>query len=157
MNRSRATKPNRQQTQVSPKPKHVLQAYHEGPLPSPETLRRYDDLVPGTTAIIVDSYQDEIRHRREIEKIQAQSDITHRDAITKIENERIQGIFTSDRLGQIFGFLLALLSLCAAIYFAAIEFFWIASAFLSFPVMGMIKQFLKPKPERTPTDEQSMV
>lgn len=83
MNRSRATKPSRQQTQVSPKPKHVLQAYHEGPLPSPETLRRYDDLVPGTAAIIVNSYQDEVQHRREIEKIQAQSDITHRDAISE--------------------------------------------------------------------------
>lgn len=116
---------------------------YSGPLPPPEILRQYDEILPGSASAIIQAYQSQVKHRLNVEQQQVDSDITHRQAMSDLEKERINGIFRSDLMGQLCGFVLALVSLGAAIYFATVEAYVAMGFFLSFPVMGMIRQFIK--------------
>ena len=41
---------------------------YTGPLPEPADLRAYDMVVPGSAKTIVDAFEDQTRHRRELER-----------------------------------------------------------------------------------------
>lgn len=52
----------------------LLQAEaHSGPLPSPTQLSRYDELLPGTAQVIIDEYQANGAHVREMEALALRS------------------------------------------------------------------------------------
>ena len=46
-----------------------------GPLPPPEFLRQYDELVPGSAAIIINQFASQGDHRRELEKHVIEGDV----------------------------------------------------------------------------------
>ena len=48
-------------------------AFHEGPLPSPEVLAKYDDIVAGAAERIITMAEMQARHRQELEKIVVKS------------------------------------------------------------------------------------
>lgn len=52
----------------------IMTAYHEGPLPVPEELARYDEILPGAAERIMAIAESQLRHRQELEKqaLQAQ-------------------------------------------------------------------------------------
>jgi hypothetical protein len=41
---------------------------HRGPLPSPEMLRDYDSVLPGTAKRIIDQWERETSHRQELQR-----------------------------------------------------------------------------------------
>lgn len=89
------------------------QISHSGPLPAPETLREYDELVPGTAQKIVDAFSKQVDHRIEVEK----KVVSH-------------GMWI-EKAGQMFAFILALATLSGS--------FWlIVSGFSAAGVAGII-------------------
>jgi uncharacterized membrane protein len=42
--------------------------YHSGPLPAPRTLKGYDEIVPGSAKKIIDNFDAQGKHRREMER-----------------------------------------------------------------------------------------
>lgn len=50
------------------RPALVAAYHHEGPLPPPEQLAKYDEAVPGLAERIVTMAEDEGRHRRDLEQ-----------------------------------------------------------------------------------------
>jgi len=72
--------------------------YFSGPLPPPELLRQYDEIVPGFAQTIVDQFVAQGDHRRELEKTVIFSDVTRAN------------------WGLIAGFTLALIGVVGSIY-----------------------------------------
>jgi uncharacterized membrane protein len=68
---------------------------HQGPLPSPTTLKGYDDIVPDGAERIMKSFEVQSEHRQKIEK--------------KVVNGQVNQSF----IGQVMGFIIALLFLYA--------------------------------------------
>ena len=77
-----------------------------GPLPPPEILRQFDNVVPGAAERIIKMAENQSSHRMELEKKVIESDVTR------------------SRWGQILGFIIAILGLLVsavvAIYGSAI-------------------------------------
>ncbi len=83
----------------SPESQMVVAARTEqfsGPLPPPEILKRYDEIVPGTAKNIIESFVNEGRHRREREDRQ----------VAMCEEWAREDVSLQKR-GQVFGFILA--------------------------------------------------
>ncbi len=48
---------------------------HSGPLPAPEQLARYDEIVPGGGKMIFDEFQAQSKHRRSMERLVVTGDL----------------------------------------------------------------------------------
>jgi uncharacterized membrane protein len=46
-----------------------IEQFHAGPLPTPETLREYDGVVPGLANAIIGQWQGETAHRQQLEGV----------------------------------------------------------------------------------------
>ena len=53
----------------------VVSQYFSGPLPPPDLLRQYDEIVPGFAQTIVGQFVDQGNHRREMERAVILSDV----------------------------------------------------------------------------------
>jgi uncharacterized membrane protein len=113
---------------------------HEGPLPSPDVLNRYDTLVPGAAERIIAMAEAEMRHRQSMELQANASDISTREILSHAEDHRIKGILQNERIGQLLGGLVSIGALVGAGYTAYLGVHWsIPVAFVSLPVLGMVK------------------
>jgi uncharacterized membrane protein len=79
---------------------------HRGPLPTPDVLARYDEVLPGLARIMVDQWQAETRNRHETNRYDRETD--------RIE---VRGRLANQRLGLHYG-ALAVLALVAVAAFA---------------------------------------
>ena len=80
----------------------------EGPLPAPETLKRFEAVVPGPAKTIIDEWQAETRHRR------------------KFEHRSLSLQSLEQMSGRLLAFLFALAALALAGYAARIGATWVA-------------------------------
>ena len=71
----------------------VVQSSFEGPLPPPEILRRFDEVVPGAAERIIRMAEEQFAHRTTLEKKVIDSDISR------------------SKWGQILGFMIAVVGL----------------------------------------------
>lgn len=160
------TRPSQRPTQT-PAPRASNQAarvvqqtvqaqFHQGPLPPPELLRQYDTISPGAADRIIAMAEGEAVHRRESENKQLDSDIDVRRMMAETESRRIDGIFESDKIGQILGAVVSGVALLAAAgtaiaglaYGVTSRWYWaIPVALVSLPVLGMVKAL---RSRRTP-------
>lgn len=143
-----ATKPQRrgqQHNQIATgRDEHRVVKVHHGPLPDPETLREYDNLIPGAAAEIIKMASDEAIHRRNLEKLAQQSDAEARDKQLEIERSRILGALYSDRLGVFLGWFIAVVCVGAAIWSALFDKSpFVTIAFLGFPIAAIINAIRK--------------
>jgi uncharacterized membrane protein len=46
-----------------------IEISYSGPLPHPDVLRRFEEIVPGSAAQIIDQFQAQSAHRREMESV----------------------------------------------------------------------------------------
>lgn len=53
----------------------IYGSFHSGPLPDPETLARYDEIVPGMAQGMYEDVRQQGRHRRRVESWRIGSDI----------------------------------------------------------------------------------
>ncbi len=84
----------------------VLTRHFSGPLPSPEALERYEQVLPNAAERIFRLWEDEVAHRRDLEQAQAQDWRRHQDA--QVRN-RLRT--------QTYALILALSVLLATVYF----------------------------------------
>jgi uncharacterized membrane protein len=54
--------------QPSPITRVEVERRHSGPLPPPEQLRAYDEIIEGAAREIWEDYRDRVRHRQELER-----------------------------------------------------------------------------------------
>lgn len=119
---------------------HVVQ--HQGPLPAPDDLDRYNTLLPGAAERIIRMAEEESAHRRAIE------DRTNRvncDANAKqVETIGYQtrAVFKSDVIGQVAGLIVALTCIASAVYLSINGHEWIAGALAAIPTAAVIQAFL---------------
>lgn len=73
----------------------------QGPLPPPETLQRYNQIVPGAASRIISMAESQHGHRQHLEKRVVESNTDNQ------------------RLGLIFGFIIAMTAIVGGIYLAA--------------------------------------
>ncbi len=74
----------------------IFQSSFEGPLPPPDILKRFDDVVPGAAERIIKMAEEQFAHRVSLEKKVIDSDISR------------------SKWGQILGFLIAVVGLGVA-------------------------------------------
>ena len=99
-----------------------------GPLPEPDDLVRYENLLPGAA------------ERTTMEQATLVSDQKHRDMVTVGQVTNAKSIFRSDLVGQILGGMVALGCVAGAtfsMYMGAHP--TVTIAFVSLPVIGIIK------------------
>jgi uncharacterized membrane protein len=83
-------------------------SYFSGPLPPPDDLIKYNEVFPDCGKTIVEMAQKEQAHRHGIENRLADAQVRESDADIKLRSR-----------GQIFGWILALVLVCGAIYLLA--------------------------------------
>ncbi|MEK7208567.1 MAG: DUF2335 domain-containing protein [Patescibacteria group bacterium] len=75
----------------------VVQHSFSGPLPPPEVLKRFDEVVPGSAERIIKMAEGQFTHRTELERKVIASDIAR------------------SKLGQILGFVIAIVGLICSV------------------------------------------
>ena len=112
----------------------------EGPLPAPEELHAYNQLVPGAAERIIAMAEREQATRHNSDDLAQRADIRHRDELVKSQQANARGVFRSDLLGQTLGFLLAAACVACAAYTALNGAHpSVPIAFLAFPLASVIK------------------
>ncbi|MDP1633348.1 MAG: DUF2335 domain-containing protein [Gallionellaceae bacterium] len=135
-----------QQVQVS------HQKVHHGPLPAPEDLQRYDELLPGAAERIIAMAEMEQRHRHEQEKKAIASELATRETLQTTEMSRIDGVMRSDKRGQYLGAFVSILAISGAIYIAESQP-WVAGALVGLPILGIVKALRNGPTQQHPTDK----
>lgn len=122
---------------------------HAGPMPAPDTLDGYERVLPGSAERILRMAEKQQEGRLQLERMQLQADIDHRNEMAQIQRAVHRGSFISDYIGQAFGVIVAL----ACVGFAAYAGIWkenwiVAALFLSLPVVGIVQAVrgMKQKP-----------
>lgn len=113
---------------------------HSGPLPAPEDLARYDQLLPGTAERIIAMAELEQNHRVSMERDAMEADHIHRNEVMTAQQKNARSVFRSDMVGQLLGGAIALGCVAGAIVSVLQGAHpTVAIAFVSLPVVGIIK------------------
>jgi uncharacterized membrane protein len=111
------------------------QKVHQGPLPDPETLRGYEDIVPGAAERIISLMEQQSMHRMSIERSVLEGDSRRADR------------------GQWMGFSLALVGIILGAYLISLGFIFTGSAIVTVPLVSLVAIFVRTvsvrKQERT--------
>ena len=97
---------------------------HVGPLPSPETLKQYEELLPGTAERIISMAERQSDHRIGLEK--------------RVIDRQLQ----DSRLGQYLGFAVALLFLAAAYSLGMNNHEWLAGTLGGSTMVSLVAVFV---------------
>ena len=97
---------------------------HQGPLPSPETLAKYDEIVPGTAERIVKQAEAQTYHRH------------------NLENMVVREHVSRSRWGLICGFIIALLFLSAAFVLVLAGHDAAGATIATVDIAGLVSTFL---------------
>ena len=100
------------------------QSLHVGPLPSPDVLREYEDLLPGTADRLLTSFEEQARHRMALEREVIIADIRRANL----------GLWT--------GFIVAILFLLASIGLAMTGHETVAIALGTVDIIGLVTTFV---------------
>jgi uncharacterized membrane protein len=97
---------------------------HSGPLPTPESLEKYNGIIPNGAERIMNMAEVQASHRIEIEKVVVLNQVKQ-----------------SSR-GQIFGFIIALVGLASSIFLAMNGFQLVATTIGGTTVIGLVTVFV---------------
>jgi uncharacterized membrane protein len=127
-----------QPPQVQTQIQTVTQAF-QGPIPPPDTLQRYDQIIPGAAERILTMAENETAHRHLQEDQAMQANIAAQQKQLDIAELQSKSVFRSDTIGQLLGFAVSLLSVGGAVYLALNGQPWVASALVGLPLAGVIR------------------
>lgn len=102
----------------------VSQHMHAGPIPDPETLFRYNEIIPNGADRIMSMAENQQKHRLDIEK-------------RVVRSNNVQSY-----LGQIFGFLIGLGALGAAVYMTLHDKPWPGGVLGLGAIAGLVSVFV---------------
>lgn len=138
--------------QPTPQPKvstTTTLAHHSGPLPPPDDLHRYDQLLPGAAQRIIVMAETEQRHRISMEQATLVSDQRHRDQVLAAQVSNAGSIFRADFVGQLCGWSIAVACVGGAIYNVYLGGSpWATAAFLGLPVATIINAVRNHRPTK---------
>lgn len=128
---------------------------YQGAIPHPDILRGFDDLVPGTAERLIDLAHSESLHRRQLEIMAIEANVTAQHKQLEIAEFQSKAVFWSDTLGQICGVIVSLFCIGGAIWLAMNNKMEVAIALAAIPTAAVIKAFFtsrhpSDKPEKTP-------
>ena len=126
----------------TPQPKGFVASVRQysGPLPQPDDLVGYENVLPGAAERLFSMAELEQRHRTMMEQATLVSDQQHRDAVLAAQSANARGIFASDMIGQFLGGAVALGCVAGAIFNVYGHGEWyVTIAFVSLPVAGIVK------------------
>lgn len=114
---------------------------HTGPLPHPEILKRYDEVVPGGAERIFILAEKEAfsRNRREDEVMRANIEAQERQL--GIAEQQTRLAFRSDLIGQIFGMIVCILCVVGAVFLGMNNREWLGGLLAAIPTGAVIKAF----------------
>ncbi len=98
--------------------------HRSGPLPSPEDLEHYNEVIPNGADRIMKMAENQLEHRLSIEK----------SVVNSNNND--------SRLGQIFGFVLSIVCIGAAVYLGINDHEWLAGIIATTTIIGLITTFV---------------
>ena len=116
----------------------LVEASWTGPLPPPEALQRYDEILPGGADRIFRMAED--RHRHQIEQEKAAIEL-ERDALLSAE-KNIAAEHSRSRLGLVFAFIIALAGIGTGAYLTAVGKAGFGMAFVFGPLVGLAAVFV---------------
>lgn len=119
---------------------HTTQVF-EGPVPHPDLLARYDDLVPGTAQRMIQLAEDESLHRRKMEEQVNLGNVQAQAKQLEIADYQSRSVFRSDTIGQVAGALVSLSCVAGAIYLSVSGHEWTAAALAAIPTAAVIQAF----------------
>jgi len=126
-NRRRSTGLESQQQSQAPNPIQAARLTiesHSGPLPSPEVLARFNEIVTGAADRIFAVFEKQAAHRMHLER-------------TVIEGERLQA-----NAGLVFGFLIVIAFLIACVYLGINGQAWLAGVLGSVDLAALVAVFV---------------
>ena len=122
----------RQQKQVKPSPKGAVQTTQtvsqswSGPLPPPAALEKFNDIIPGGAARILEMAEREQAHR------------------IKFEQHALDAEVKADSRGQYLGTTIAALAIIGAIVNVALSGHWqVSCALVGVPVLGVVSAIIQ--------------
>lgn len=110
--------------------------FHAGPLPSPEMMARYREVVPELPIILVDLLREQSQHRMSLEQLQTRSAIEHR------------------KEGQRYAMLAVVLSLTSVTILGIYGNPWTAGIVGALEISAMVGWFIRGAGKRPSTDER---
>lgn len=111
----------------------------QGPLPHPELLNRYDQIIPGAADRIISMAEAESAHRREQEKATTAANMEAQRRQLEIAELQVRLVHSSDRVGQTFGFLVSVFCLAASVYLGLNGQPILAGALAALPLAAIIR------------------
>lgn len=114
---------------------------YEGPVPPPDILERFDQLVPGTARRMFDLAEQESAHRRKMEERTNDANINAQQTALAIEGRKTEAIARSDLLGQVAGVIVALSCIGGAIWCGITGHENVAIALTVVPSAAVIQAF----------------
>ena len=113
---------------------HTRESVHafQGPIPDPDTLAGYEQIMPGLADRIVTMAEQQGEHRRQLE---------HQRITAQIADGRASR--NEARIGQVFGLVIGLAAIAAGAYLALNEAQWVGGFIGTGGVMGLVAVFVK--------------
>ncbi len=118
---------------------------YQGPIPPPEVLQGFEQLVPGTAERLIKLAEDESHHRRSLEQQAMDANVSAQQAQSRIGEYQSKAVFRSDTIGQIAGLVVSLACIAGAVYLAVNGHEWTAAALAALPTAAVIRAFFVPK------------
>ncbi len=112
-------------------PRQVLGQIYQGPIPSPDVLKQYNVLLPGAADRILSMAEQEAAHRHKME-----------ERALEVEAEDLKARARDSRWGQVFGFLIGVITVTAGVYTATKGFQWSGSFIGTSGVIGLVSVFV---------------
>jgi uncharacterized membrane protein len=120
---------------------------YQGPIPPPEVLRGFDDIVPGAAERLIVLAEDESKHRRALEMRSMDANIAAQQRQLSIGEYQSRAVFRSDTVSQALGLIVTLGAIAGAVYLAATGHEAIAALLCAIPTGALIQVFFtKRKP-----------
>lgn len=117
--------PAKQRKEVTESLVAIFSQYsYSGPIPPPEMLKQYDDIYPGLSKEIIDNSFSQTKHRHELEKTALPYEIKRMER------------------GQIFGFIIAIIGIGAAVFLAYLGHDTVGGILGGSTVLGLVTVFV---------------
>ena len=112
-----------------------------GPIPPPELLARYNDIVPNAAERILSMAEREAAHRQQVERDVTASNIDSQSRAISLNELRAKQSYKSDRTGQVLGAIVSMLALGGSVYLAMHGQAYVAALIAALPVASLIRAF----------------
>jgi uncharacterized membrane protein len=114
---------------------------YSGAIPPPAMLERFDELLPGTAARIIQWAEDEQQHRQQLEREAQAANVQSQQQQLEISAYQQRAVFRSDMVGQVLGFIVCVGSISGSIILGVNGHTAVAAALAVIPTAAIVQAF----------------